>query len=94
MYKRDVTAADVEGLQYRNSAGNYAKVTEDHVSSYQVRRDGVIIVKFYGYFWRERHSAWNGSVYRVRWAVKKPGVDRWFVDETRRGALEYMKESS
>jgi len=88
--KRDVTTEDVEGLTYVNSGGNHAKVTPGRVLTYQVRRDGVVVVKFLGYFWRDRWSAWNGSVSRVRWAARKPG-GKWFVDERRRDALSRME---
>ena len=93
MNKRYVKEIDIEGLTYINSAGYRVSVSPSGVESYRVRKDGVVIVKFYGYFWRERYSAWNGSVYRVRWGVKKPG-GKWFVDERRKDALSQMENWS
>lgn len=84
--KGQLTSEGLAKLRCRNSAGNCVAVTVDHVRSYEVLRDGVVVVGFH------RDSDWNGSA--VRWAARRSSVDRWFVDETRRGALEYMKEAT
>jgi hypothetical protein len=88
--KRDATRTDVEGLFYVNSGGARVPVSVGRVESLEERADGVVVVKFYGYFTRNRYDAWDGYVYRVRWAARKPG-GKWFVDERRRDALSRME---
>ena len=92
MYKRDLTAEDIEGLTYAKRAGvGRIKVRAEDVGSYEVRRYGVVIVNCYGYFTRNQHDAWDGYVWRPLWGVKKSGGEKWFIDYLRKDALYQME---
>jgi len=86
-----VTAEEVKGLTCANSAGIRIGVQPDRVWSYEVRRDGVVVVKFSWRFTRNRHDAWDGYVSRFMWAARRPGSDHWSVDDTRRDAVAGME---